>query len=462
MPARSDYLAAVRQHYEKRPFPARDPGEEQVRLVVSPVDILAKVNHYCFAGRRSFGDGFTALVAGGGTGDSAIFLAHQLAGVGARVTYLDISEASMRVARQRAAVRGLDNIDWRHGSILDLPALEIGPFDYITSLGVLHHLESPDAGLAALASVLAEDGGMALMLYGTAGRIHTYQTQGLMRQIVGDEQDLQRKLDMAKACVNGLPPTNLFRAREGDGALRDKYLGSETVLLDDLLSPRDRAYTAEEVHAFVARAGLEVAAFTTYQGVRATSRLQYDLALYLHDRGLFRHAHGLPLPQRQTLAETIDGSIALHTVYASRGGRVADFGDERLVPMLLTSQSCEGVKFLAQNPGRGIEIVLRNSLVLKFNPGPASRACLAAVDGQASLADILYSHCRGGPGDEARAQVLRDFEFLNALDWVVLRAPGGAAFEPIPMAGVLEHPYHYSQPVAVENAAAARVRVAAT
>ena len=37
--------------------------------------MLPLLNHYGFAGRQSFQNGFRALVAGGGTGDATIFLA---------------------------------------------------------------------------------------------------------------------------------------------------------------------------------------------------------------------------------------------------------------------------------------------------------------------------------------------------------------------------------------------------
>ena len=64
-----------------------------------------------------------------------------------RVTYLDRSQAAMRVARARAEARGLTNIDWVQGSILDLPRLGLGPFDYIDCCGVLHHL--PESGVGS-------------------------------------------------------------------------------------------------------------------------------------------------------------------------------------------------------------------------------------------------------------------------------------------------------------------------
>ena len=120
-----DFDPRVRAQYEAYAFPRRDPKDETHRLVVCEQEALAKLNHYCYAGRQTFDAGFRVLVAGGGTGDHTIFLAEQLRDRDASVTYVDISEASMGIARARAAARGLDNIEWHHCSILDLPRVEV-------------------------------------------------------------------------------------------------------------------------------------------------------------------------------------------------------------------------------------------------------------------------------------------------------------------------------------------------
>ena len=76
------------------------------------------------------------LVAGGGTGDATIFLGEQLHNHDAQIVHIDISEASIAVARRRAEIRGLKNIEWRHDSLLSLPALSLDSFDYISYTGV--------------------------------------------------------------------------------------------------------------------------------------------------------------------------------------------------------------------------------------------------------------------------------------------------------------------------------------
>ena len=175
----------VRCQYEAYPYPRRDPAEETKRLITGSPSNLVELNHYLFAGRRDFAKPFRALVAGGGTGDGAIMLAQQLAdrGEAGEVVYLDLSTAARQVAEARAKVRGLANISFQTGSILDLPDLGLGRFDYVDCCGVLHHLDDPPAGLAALAPMVAEDGGLGVMVYGVYGRTGVYPAQAMLRQL---------------------------------------------------------------------------------------------------------------------------------------------------------------------------------------------------------------------------------------------------------------------------------------
>ena len=156
---------AVKQQYEQFPYPARDPADEAKRLITGSPSRVAEIDHYLFQGRRDWQAPFRALVAGGGTGDGTVMLAQQLADIGAanaEVVYLDLSETARAVAEARVSARGLRNLRFLSGSLLDLPRLNLGRFDYIDCCGVLHHLADPPAGLAALVDALSPDGGIGL------------------------------------------------------------------------------------------------------------------------------------------------------------------------------------------------------------------------------------------------------------------------------------------------------------
>ena len=50
----SHYLGEVKEQYENYPYPPRNPEDEKKRLIYTSVDPLAKINHYCFRGKRHF------------------------------------------------------------------------------------------------------------------------------------------------------------------------------------------------------------------------------------------------------------------------------------------------------------------------------------------------------------------------------------------------------------------------
>ena len=129
-------LEAVRDQYVEYPYPPRDPQDEHRRLLHNLLSQVTAVNHLFWAGRRPIDAGFSVLDAGCGTGDATICIAEQLRESGARVVALDFSRASLAIARERAQVRGLTNIEFVEASIEDLPRLGLGSFDYIISSGV--------------------------------------------------------------------------------------------------------------------------------------------------------------------------------------------------------------------------------------------------------------------------------------------------------------------------------------
>ncbi|MBI4294159.1 MAG: methyltransferase [Betaproteobacteria bacterium] len=415
-----NYLPQVRELYETFPFPARDPATENPSAVpVSPTDILGKINHHGFGGRRDFTKGFRALVAGGGTGDAAIFLAAQLRGTDAEVVCLDLSEASLAIARQRAALRKLEQrIRWIHGSILDVARLGLGRFDYISCLGVLHHLADPDEGLRALADVLGEGGAMGLMVYGRYGRLDIYAMQDLMRLINRDEPDLPAQVANLKAALRGLSPAHLLlrgRGREQIEAL----IANESNIVDTFLHAQDRAYTVPELYRFVEGAGLSVVNFTNFGHV---VRLEYEPDIYLADAALKARLAARSLRERQAIAELLHGHMFLHTLYAARPGcRAASFRDPDMVPFFLTVPGAEAAERLR---GRGaVKVRLSSRIVLAVAPSPPALACLALVDGARPLAEIWREAAAvlGEDADRVAAAAAADLERFNAFNWLCLR-----------------------------------------
>jgi len=412
----------VEAQYEAYPYPARDPAAEKTRLIVGSPSNLPELNHYLFAGRRDFARPFRVLVAGGGTGDAAIMLAQQLAdasgpgGDAGEVVYLDLSAAARKTAEARAEVRGLRNISFRTGSLLDLPALDLGTFDYIDCCGVLHHLEDPPAGLAALAAVLAEDGGIGLMVYAPYGRNGVYPLQAMLRQLAGD-LPLAERVGLAKRLIAGLPETNAFR--------RNPFLGDhrrgDAELVDLLLHARDRAYTVSELADLVAAAGLAPVALVEPARYRPES--------YLAVPAVLKRLAEQDWLERAAFAERLAGNVKKHVLYAAKTGtpetRVAAPEDPDLVPLLF---DLEGPA-LARAVQRDLTLKAEfDGLALRFPLPRLAPAILQRIDGQRSLGAI-FDKLQGLDTNLDWAGFLAQFQetftALNGINRMFLRWPPG-------------------------------------
>ena len=86
---------------------------------------------------------------------------------GAQVTTVDLSEKSMELARQRAAVFGLEErIRFYPGNAEHLTRfVPLEPYDLIYSFGVIHHTPHPDAVLEQLRSYTRPGTTIKIMVY---------------------------------------------------------------------------------------------------------------------------------------------------------------------------------------------------------------------------------------------------------------------------------------------------------
>lgn len=417
----------VRRQYELLPYPPRDPVDEKKRLVRTWLDDLPMLSHYCFAGRQPWSGRFRVLVAGGGTGDATIFLAEQLRDTAAEIVHVDISGPSIAVAKARAEARALTNIVWVHDSLLALPQLGLGTFDYINCVGVLHHLGDPNAGLEALLTVLADRGTLGLMLYARYGRTAVYQMQELMRLICGDA-DLAARIAATREVLESAPPSNWFRRSQD--LHRDHIEYGEAGLVDLFLHARDRAYAVEEIYEWlVDRHRLHVQ-FTEVD--RGASRYNPTIVVGPRSPAFLERVHGLPLRRQQAIAEILDGSISMHCLYVTRSaGQAAPFGDTRYVPFLfhepVTGPDLAGLV----ERHKGKTFVLDHShtgMRLPLDPGIFASYILRYLDGKRTFGqifDLVRAEPRfrkAPPPDEALFADFRPFyDALRAVDRILLR-----------------------------------------
>jgi len=402
---------ALIAQYEAYPYPPRVPEDERRRLITGSPSQLAEVNHYVFGGRRDFSQPFRALVAGGGTGDAAIMLAQQLAdaGGGSEVVYLDLSAASAEIARARAAVRELANIRFLRASLMDLPSLGLGLFDYIDCCGVLHHLERPEEGLARLAGALADGGGMGLMVYAPYGRTGVYHVQAMLRML-GEDGTPQERLARAHGLVAALPDSNWLKRNP---LVADHIDQGDAGFYDLLLHSRDRAFSVPEVAALAEGAGLAVTGFV--------EPVRYDPLPLIGDADIAARVRGLSWIERCAFAELMTGSLKTHVFYVVRrgdaAGAVARPGPD-MVPVPVRLNPAEVAPVLQAKGEIAVDL---DGAKISLPLSPLACALLARIDGerpisalQAELARLPMTPDRAAL-DEAFAQLFSAFNGLNVL-----------------------------------------------
>ena len=84
-------------------------------------------------------------------------LSEALAKSGAQVTGIDLSQASLEVARQHAKGQGL-SIDYRYESAEEIALKNTGRFDAVTCMEMLEHVPEPEKIIAACSQALKKDG----------------------------------------------------------------------------------------------------------------------------------------------------------------------------------------------------------------------------------------------------------------------------------------------------------------
>lgn len=103
-------------------------------------------------------DGLTVLDAGAGPGRFIDVVASSGA---ARVVGLELGD---HVQRARARTRHLPHVEMVQGSVLE-PPFRTAVFDFVYSIGVLHHTPDPAGGVMALAGLVGGQGSMSIWVY---------------------------------------------------------------------------------------------------------------------------------------------------------------------------------------------------------------------------------------------------------------------------------------------------------
>ena len=258
----------VKKFYRNNPYPSYG-----IAAKTKPANVYAK---FCTRPGKY-------LEAGCGTG-------HVVAGSALILPNLDFyaidfSDASLKVAKKVAEANNV-KINFQQASLMDPLPFDF-EFDYISCLGVLHHLENPEQGLINLADKLAIDGYLFMHVYGEDYHRRRFQIIEMLDLLTDHTDNDQSRYDLYRslAAHERNRQRGSFLRRVARLSIRDVVLGIRGVLnrrnlsdsqnlqawdgpwddpkvserwLDQFAHPNERTYNLAELTNFLHTAGLEL------------------------------------------------------------------------------------------------------------------------------------------------------------------------------------------------------------
>src|SRR5947199_346483 len=213
--------AEVKNLYERHPYPSPNVGGSLPRDMVGLLWFL-------FPGQDL--SGWRILDAGCGAGQRLAALAKVYRK--AQFTGLDISNASLDVARQLAAKHQIENLGFWQSDIAELNTAD--QFDLIVSTGVIHHLPEPARGVEKLSRILSPNGMILLWLYHSFGEFDRLLQRELVLTLAGSgpsSADLEEGVNILSELKISLDPEQY-----GAGALAQSENSQTSLDVDAFLN----------------------------------------------------------------------------------------------------------------------------------------------------------------------------------------------------------------------------------
>lgn len=109
------------------------------------------------------------------------FLQHVAGARPARLSGVDLGDVVEETRRKLELLSGIE-LDLRHG---DLTTADLGPHDFAYCIGVLHHLQEPEAGFAALLRHVRSGGRFHAWVYSREGNFFVIHVADSIRKLSG-------------------------------------------------------------------------------------------------------------------------------------------------------------------------------------------------------------------------------------------------------------------------------------
>ena len=185
----------VKNMYKKYPYPSPSTELSQTNELLNLLRIFELESKIKLAGKK-------ILDAGSGSGHRI----NNVAEFFKKCDFLgiDISDTSLAIANELKNIKKIQNIQFLKHNIMT-GVDNLGKFDIVLCMGVLHHLSNPTKGLQMLTNTLKDDGVIFLYLYGKLGSHKRMLNKELISILLGNEKfnydlgiKLVRDLDLNK------------------------------------------------------------------------------------------------------------------------------------------------------------------------------------------------------------------------------------------------------------------------
>jgi len=176
-PIDESFSKAMAEQYEKHPYPRWQSTKTAPHQLPLSTHISARFPY--FDASEVSHDPADILFAGCGTGEQIVRMNSSI--VSKNILAVDLSLNSLGYAAQKSKEFGLGNVHFGQADILAVKDWDAS-FDLIVCTGVLHHMEDPSRGLAALLELSKPNTLFFLALYSERGRAPVLAARELIKK----------------------------------------------------------------------------------------------------------------------------------------------------------------------------------------------------------------------------------------------------------------------------------------
>ncbi|WP_293126982.1 methyltransferase domain-containing protein [Microcoleus sp. bin38.metabat.b11b12b14.051] len=278
-----EIVEKIRQQFDNAPYP-RIPLEQSPKSNYDILYVHNLVTAYYLRNQKVIDtEGKVILDAGCGTGYKSLVLAE--ANPGARIVGIDLSEESVKLAKQRLQYHGFDNANFYVISLEELPSLGL-EFDYINCDEVLYLLPDIRVGLQSMKFVLKPDGIIRSNLHSSIQRTSYFCAQKIFK-LMGLMNDNPGELEMGlvRETMKSLKDRVMLKVLSWS----DQKAEEDEWILSNYLLQGDKGYDITEVFAALISANLEFVSMVNWR--------QWELT------DLFKAPDNLPMFLEMSLPE---------------------------------------------------------------------------------------------------------------------------------------------------------------